>query len=293
MPELPEVETLRLDLEKVLLNKKITSLEVLSPKTARDGAAFFETTLVGRKILDISRKGKLLIFEISGGDVFLLAHLKMTGQFIYLEKDRKIVGGHSIKDGNFFEAIGGDLPNKHTRVIFDFEDHSSLFFNDLRKFGYLKIVDKKELDFILLNNYGPEPFSKELNVTYLKDVLKNRKRSIKAILLDQKIVAGLGNIYVDEALFISGIRPEREASSLSSKEIDLLIKAINEIISQSLKHRGTTFKDFRDAKGNKGNFSKLLKVYGRAKESCLQCGTEIIKTKVAGRGTHYCPHCQK
>lgn len=293
MPELPEVETLRRDLEKVLLHKKISSLEVLTVKTARNGAAFFKKNLVSQKIKSIARKGKLMVFEISSPNTFLLAHLKMTGQFIYLEKDKQIVGGHSLKEGNFFESIGGSLPNKHTRVIFNFADQSVLFFNDLRKFGYLKIVNRKELDLILLNNYGPEPLTPELSSDYLSKTLKNRTRTIKAILLDQKIIAGLGNIYVDEALFLSGIRPERKSSSLKLKEIEVLIKNINKVITQSLKHRGTTFKDFRDAKGNKGNFSKLLKVYGRGGKKCYRCGNEIVKIKVAGRGTHYCPVCQK
>lgn len=293
MPELPEVETLRLDLEKVLLDKEIISLDVLTVKTAKNGAAFFKKKLVGQKIKSIARKGKLLIFEISRPDTFLLAHLKMTGQFIYLENDKKIVGGHSLKEGNFFESVGGSLPNKHTRIIFNFVDGSALFFNDLRKFGYLKIVDRKELNLILLNNYGPEPLTPDLSLDYLRETLKKRARTIKAVLLDQRIVAGLGNIYVDEALFLSGILPERKSSSLKLKEIISLIKAINQVIALSLKHRGTTFKDFRDAKGNKGNFSKLLKVYGRGGKKCYNCGTEIKKIKVAGRGTHYCPICQK
>lgn len=293
MPELPEVETLRLDLEKVILNKKIISLEVLSPKTAKNGAAFFKKNIVSKKIKSVSRRGKLLIFELSSADSFLLAHLMMTGQFIFLEKDKKIVGGHSIKDGDFFAAIGGPLPNKHTRVIFHFEDDGVLFFNDMRKFAYLKMVNREELDFILLNNYGPEPLTAELNTDYLIKTFKSRKRSIKSVLLDQKIIAGLGNIYVDEALFLAGIRPERRANDIKEEELELLIKSINKVISQSLKHRGTTFKDFRDAKGNKGNFSNLLKVYGRGGKKCYKCGNEISKVKVAGRGTHYCSVCQK
>ena len=293
MPELPEVETIRLDLEKTLVAKKIVSLQILSANTVKHTKSFFDKKLLGFNFSDISRRGKLLIFKISGADNFLLIHLKMTGQLIYLEGKNKVAGGHSLKEGSFLEAVGGDLPNKHTRVVFNFEDNSRLFFNDLRKFGYLKIIGGEELIKILAENYGPEPLEKRLDEKYLEQVFKNRLRPIKNLLLDQKIIAGLGNIYVDEALFLAGILPARSAKSLKNLEITKLVKAIKNVIALALKKRGTTFSDYLDSKGRKGNFSKFLKVYGRQDENCLNCQREIIKIKLGGRGTHYCSKCQK
>lgn len=298
MPELPEVETIRLDLINDLLKKKITHLEILSAKTVKNTKTFFLKQLLNNSFEDISRRGKLLYFKIRGGDNYLLIHLKMTGQLIYIKGQKKIAGGHSLarisddEKTSFIQAVGGELPNQHTRAFLFFEDGAQLFFNDMRKFGYLKIVDKKELDKILEKNYGPEPLTKEFNKEYLFNIFKNRQRSIKSLLLDQKIVAGLGNIYVDESLFLSGILPERLGQKLKIEEIDKLVKVVNKIIKLAIKNRGTTFKDYRDASGKQGNFSRYLQVYGRAGEKCPQCGANIEKKKQAGRGTHYCPNCQ-
>jgi len=299
MPELPEVETIRLDLVNDLLKKKIITLKILSPKTVKNTKSFFLKQLLNNSFEDISRRGKLLYFKIKGGDNYLLIHLKMTGQLIYLKGKKKIAGGHSLalisndKRTSFIQDVGGELPNRYTRVFFLFEDEAQLFFNDLRRFGYLKIVNKKELDQILEKNYGPEPLTKNFNKEYLFNIFKNRQRSIKSLLLDQKIVAGLGNIYVDESLFLAGILPDRLAKELKIEEIDKLVKSVNSIIKLAIKNRGTTFKDYRDASGKQGNFSQYLRVYGRAGEKCFKCGGIIEKKKHAGRGTHYCLKCQK
>jgi formamidopyrimidine-DNA glycosylase len=294
MPELPEVETLKTGLEKLVLNKKIKEIKILSPKIAVPSAVFLEKTLKNKKIKRIDRRGKLLIFNIEK-DLYLLIHLKMTGQLIYVSRNDKLLGGHSLTKKreriSFDNSIGGKLPNKYTRAIFSFADNSNLYFNDLRKFGYLKIVSQKELDKLLLNNYGPEP--EDINFKYLKESLKNRSVSIKAYLLNQKNIAGLGNIYVDESLFLSGIKPDRLISSLKESEIEKLVKEIKKIIKKAIKYRGTTFSDFRDVKGDKGNFSKFLQVYGREGENCYICNSKIKKIKLAGRGTHFCPSCQK
>ena len=295
MPELPEVETIRRDLESSLVGCKLISSEILFEKTARNGAAFFENVLVGKTLKNVSRRGKLLILQFAP-DIFLLVHLKMTGQLIYIKGNKKIAGGHSISlksENNFLSSVGGTLPNKHTRAIFSFAGGGKLFFNDLRKFGYLKIVDKKELALILENNYGPEPLEVALNFSYLSKILKGRKTKIKALLLDQKLVSGLGNIYVDEALFAAGVLPHRLAGTLNEEEIKKLLKAINSIIKKAILHRGTTFSDYRDSEGKKGNFSKFLQVYGRGKELCKKCGKPLHKAKIAGRGSHYCLNCQK
>jgi len=291
MPELPEVETIRRDLS-TLIGKKIVDFELLSAKTASHSAAFFKKALVGQKLININRKGKLLILEMANG-YFLLIHLKMTGQLIFQSKDKNIVGGHSLSSGSYEKSVGGQLPNKHTRAIFNFSGGGELFFNDLRKFGYLKLVKKDELNKILENNYGPEPLSPEFSAAKLKDILKNRKTNIKAVLLNQKLIAGFGNIYVDELLFAAKIRPTRPANKLSNLEIKNIIKEGNRIIKKAIENRGTTFSNYVDSKGRKGNFSRFLLVYGRRGEKCAVCGGPILRVKLAGRGTHYCPNCQK
>lgn len=293
MPELPEVETIRRDLEKVILNKKIVSLEIVSSKTAKNSAAFFKKKLLNNHIQKIDRRGKLLIFDIAACQDYLLIHLKMTGQLIYLKGNDQLSGGHSLSQESFIASVGGDLPNKYSRVFFNFKDGGRLFFNDLRKFGYLKIVNEKELESLLNKNYGPEALDQELNEEYLRQIFKNRTRPIKSLLLDQTLIAGLGNIYVDEALFASGIRPDRDARKVKAIELKKLVKEIKRIINLAIKNRGTTFSDYRDSKGNKGNYSRLLKVYGREKQKCQKCEEIIVKIKLGGRGTHYCPSCQK
>ncbi len=291
MPELPEVETIRRDLG-VLIGRKIIRLEILSPKTASHSAAFFKKALVGQTLFSISRRGKLLALSFRNG-YFLLVHLKMTGQLIFQSGRKKIVGGHSLNDSSYEKSVGGHLPNKHTRAIFYFSGGGELFFNDLRKFGYLKLTDKNGLEKILENNYGPEPLTKEFSALHLQKILKSRKTNIKAVLLNQKLIAGLGNIYVDESLFAAKIRPTRLANSIKTEEIKKLTQEINKVIKKAIIHRGTTFNNYVDSRGRKGNFSNLLKVYGRSREKCLVCGRQILKIKLAGRGTHYCPNCQK
>jgi formamidopyrimidine-DNA glycosylase len=291
MPELPEVETIRRDLG-VLIGEKISALEILFPKTASHSAAFFKKSLVKQTLKTVERRGKLLILAFNNG-YFLLVHLKMTGQLIFQSANQKIVGGHSLSTSSYEKAVGGELPNKHTRAIFYFTHGGRLFFNDLRKFGYLKLTDKEGLAKILKNNYGPEPLTKEFSAAQLKKVLGSRKTNIKAVLLNQKLIAGLGNIYVDEALFAAGIRPTRIANKINLAETERLVKEINKLIKKAILHRGTTFNNYVDSRGRRGNFSSFLQVYGRAKEKCLVCGGQITKIKLAGRGTHYCPHCQK
>jgi formamidopyrimidine-DNA glycosylase len=291
MPELPEVETIRRDLS-TLLGNKIVALKIFSPKTASHSAAFFVKTLVGQKLVKIERRGKLLILSLANG-FFLLIHLKMTGQLIFQSAKIKIVGGHSLGEGLYDKSVGGKLPNKHTRAVFYFSNGGELFFNDLRKFGYLKLVKKPELEEILKNNYGPEPLTPEFSAGRLREIIKIRKTNIKAVLLNQKLIAGLGNIYVDEVLFAAKISPKRIASKLKFAEISLLVKEINRLIKKAIEYRGTTFNNYVDSRGRKGNFSKLLKVYGRGGEKCLICGRAILKVKLAGRGTHYCSNCQK
>ena len=293
MPELPEVETVRRDLVAHLIGKKISKVTVLNPKTVGPHPDDFIKILSGSFFVDINRRGQLLIFTLKKPNTYLLTHLKMTGQLIYLAKDSKVSGGHSLSSHSFEKAVGGELPNKHTRVIITFSDKSNLYFNDLRKFGYMKLVNQAELDAFILKNYGPEPLDNNFVLNEFLAKLKTKRRNIKAVLLDQKLVAGLGNIYVDEVLFAAGVRPMRLASDVTKAETTKIYHEIIRILTLAIKHRGTTFSNYVDSKGKRGNFSSLLQVYGRGKENCLKCSSAIIKTKIAGRGTHYCEMCQK
>ena len=293
MPELPEVETVRQDLRAQLLNKKIKHVTVLNTNTVSPHPEDFIKILSGTFFIDILRRGKLLIFKFKRSNLYLLTHLKMTGQLIYLFGDKISAGGHSLPSQSYDKAVGGDLPNKHTRVIITFVDNSKLFFNDIRKFGYMKVMNQKELDAFILKNYGPEPLTKDFVLGDFIAKLKTRKRNIKSVLLDQKIVTGLGNIYVDEVLFAAGVTPMRLALTITKTEATKIYQAIRRILTQAIKYRGTTFSNYVDGKGQRGNFSKKLRVYGRANEACTICSAPIIKIKIAGRGTHYCPNCQK
>ncbi len=292
MPELPEVETIRRDLATKILNQSIIAVNIFTPKTARNSTAFFEKSLFQHSFEKIERRGKLLILKIKLGD-YLLIHLKMTGQLIYIDRKIKMAGGHSLADSSFAAAVGGDLPNKYTRVAIKFKNGGILFFNDLRRFGYLQIVNASELEKIIKNNYGPEPLTTDFSLDNFQIILKKRKTKIKAVLLNQKIIAGLGNIYVDESLWAARIHPERLANKLKLEEVRKLHQAINRIIKRAIDYRGTTFSNYVDSAGQSGNFSDLLKVYGRQKQPCLNCYQPLTKKKVAGRGTHYCANCQK
>lgn len=287
MPELPEVETVRVQLWKRLRGEKIKRVQVFNPKTVGHDTAFARR-LKGLTFNDIDRVGKMLIFSFKDNDKhFLLGHLKMTGQFFFVGKDGTLVGGgHSLSATDTAE-----FPGRHTRVGLEFESGSTLYFNDMRMFGYLRLTDPIGLE-TARARFGPEPIAVNFDANWFAEKLKNRKTSIKAALLDQGFIAGLGNIYVDEALFRAKIRPMRRADQLKKSEALTLAKEAKKVLEEAIKHGGTTFQHFADAEGQKGNYTKKLKVFGRQGKACLRCGTTIKKTRVAGRGTHYCPNCQ-
>ncbi|MBU4314928.1 bifunctional DNA-formamidopyrimidine glycosylase/DNA-(apurinic or apyrimidinic site) lyase [Patescibacteria group bacterium] len=286
MPELPEVETIRLDLEKTIINKKIVSLKINKPKLIKNvKLSNFKKDLIDTKIVSINRIGKLLYLRLSS-QKFLLIHLKMTGQLIFQDNKRIIAGGHN------YPPIDDQLPNKYSHTTFHFQDGSALYFNDQRQFGYMKTVDRDELNKII-DSYGIEPLQKNFSVEELTKVFANRKSNIKSLLLNQKLISGLGNIYADEVCFACKIHPGNSGNSLTKKDIAKLHTSIEKIIANAIKYRGTTFKDYTDARGQKGNYSNILKVYGREGEECVRCKDQkIMKIKLAGRGTHLCPKCQ-
>jgi len=287
MPELPEVETVRLQLRQKVRRKTITSVEVFHQKTVNFDESI-EDALVGKVIADIDRVGKLMIFSFVGEtDLFLLAHLKMTGQFFYVDSAGEIVGGgHSMTTRDF------DLPMKHTRVGFHFTDDSTLYFNDMRLFGYTKLANALEVA-QARNGFGPEPIDPAFDCEWFTKRLRARRTPVKAALLDQSFVAGLGNIYVDEALWRAKVRPTRRADRVTKAEAAVLCKASGDVMNESIKVGGTTFQHFVDTGGESGNFTDYLKVFGQQGTACSRCGGIIKKIRCAGRGTHYCPDCQK
>lgn len=332
MPELPEVETIRRGLQRQIIGKTISKIIIKKPNLIKQSGRSFRKELVGKQFGKIDRIGKLLIFTITQSqngtnDIqtdtkttkrYLLIHLKMTGQLVYCDDKSFVAGGHANSKKEEEQFMNGKSeifcrPGKYTHIIFELKEkrknhafiHSKLFFNDLRQFGMLKVVTEEELKKIK-SKYGIEPGQANFTFSNFKKALKNKKTNIKATLLNQNIISGLGNIYVDESLFASKIHPQRPANSLTINEQKRLFNAINRIIKLAIKNNGTTFSDFIDSKGRKGNFKQKLKVYGRQNKPCLRCAKNtklknkklnqeqfIQKIKVAGRGTHFCPHCQK
>lgn len=301
MPELPEIETIKRDLEKKVVGKKIAKVEIREKKPVSPAPKEFAKILTGNQFKKIERRGKLLIFQLATGQ-FLLAHLKMTGQLVYRydhktargEQSRTIYGGHDVP------KTVTTLPNQFTRVIFSFKDGSVLYFNDMRKFGYLKIVSAEAKEKILATRFGPDAWSPKPSFKVFKEILHSRTKStLKAVLMDQQSIAGIGNIYADEICFMAKLRPQRKVNTITSPDIKKLYNSMNKVLAYAIRHRGTTFgtrpaQNYVDSDGRHGNYLDFLKVYRRDGERCLRCKKSVIqKDNTAGRGTRFCPICQK
>ncbi|WP_163101262.1 DNA-formamidopyrimidine glycosylase [Peribacillus alkalitolerans] len=273
MPELPEVETVRKTLEELVVGKTIAKVDVYWPKLIKEpiDVEQFQDALVGEKLIDIGRRGKFLIIYTT--KFALISHLRMEGKYGVFPKEEPV--------------------EKHTHVIFSFDDGTELRYKDVRKFGTMHLFLKgEEYNRLPLLHLGPEPLTEEFTTQYLKEALQNTKRSIKTTLLDQTKVVGIGNIYVDEALFRARIHPERLASSLSHLEYEKLVHEIKETLGEAVKKGGSTIRSYINSQGQIGMFQQQLLVYGRKGENCTNCGSPLEKLKVGGRGTHICPICQ-
>jgi formamidopyrimidine-DNA glycosylase len=278
MPELPEVETIKRGLKMVLIGKKIKSIKIFNKKQFLGRVQL----LLGKKINKIERRAKLLIFKFE--KLYLLIHLKMSGQLIFFKKKKLIIGGHPEKK---YEK----LPNKYTRIIINFSDGSQLYFNDLRKFGWLKVVKEKEYQNTIIR-YGKEAlFLKEKDL--LKLIQTGRGPTIKQLLTNQVNIAGIGNIYADESLFCAKINPFRLTKSITAIEIKRLLICIKKVLKLAIKHQGISEQFYRTIEGGFGTYGQVAKVYAKTGQSCKNCNTRIIKKKLVGRGTHFCPNCQK
>lgn len=314
MPELPEVETIKLGLEKRIVGLKIKKIQILSPKSFIG----HPKQVAGQKVLKVWRRAKILGLDLSSSlrdhkvtkqssedkseiatgssnprndsGLTLLIHLKMSGQLVWKGegengKAEKFVGGHPTED------MLGKMPNSHTRVIFEFSNASHLYFNDQRKFGWVKVVEKGDQSF--LEKLGPEPLEKEFTWQVLENnLLKHKNMPVKVAIMDQSVVSGVGNIYASEACFNAGIDPRTKVSQLSDKDLQSLHQGMLKALRDGIKYGGATKTHFVDAEGRKGYFLDYAFVYGLDKHQCKICGTEIKKIQLGGRGTYLCPHCQ-
>ncbi len=278
MPELPEVETLRRQLEKTIISKKISQVKVLRAKSFQGNPK----QIIGKKIIGIERKAKILIVKLSG-KLYLLIHLKLTGQLIYHQKRQRIVGGHPTLDWV------NKLPSKHTRVIINFSDGSKLYFNDIRVFGWMKIVKNLKLK---IKNLGVEPFGKEFTIKYLKDIFSKSGRAVKLVLMDQSKIAGIGNIYANDALFLARIDPRKPTKQLSNLAIKQLRASIIKVLKTGIKYGGASKNTYKHLDGLGGSYQKHFLVYQQDGKKCRKCGNLIKRIKIGGRGTFFCPKCQ-
>ena len=281
MPELPEVETIRRGMKKFVIHQKIVKITVLCEKSFLGQPEITE----GKTIIDIRRFGKALILDLDN-DYSLMIHLRMTGQLIYDGKERYAAGHPS-------DNFTSKLPNKQTRVVLKLKN-GTLYFNDQRKFGFIKVIKTEEIkDDAFIKKLAKEPWEMTAEELYQK-LQKHKNSPVKAVILDQTIICGLGNIYADESLFMSKIHPKRKAGTISKKEAEKLLKSACEVMQKSIDSGGSTMATYVKADGTKGDYlEKFAQVFRREGKSCLVCGGKIIKTKVAGRGTHICPNCQK
>ena len=289
MPELPEVEVVKRSLtnkiQKLAVERIIVKDEKLRYRINKNKLKL----LLGLKIVKILRRSKFLLF-IFEKNIVMLVHLGMTGKFFFINEQ-------AIKHRtSFYYNVDESKDNKHNRLIFSLSKKQKLIYNDVRKFGFIKILDKRELKNNLhLKNLGPEPLGNSFDFKYFKNYLINRNRTIKDILMDQKFVSGLGNIYVNEVLFLSKVKPTKKTYLIKDNEIHKIIKNTQKTLKKAIFFGGSSLRDFSSSDGKKGAFQQYFYVYGKKGENCSNknCNKKIIKTIIGNRSTFYCPKCQK
>mgnify|MGYP000128903806 CR=1 FL=1 len=274
MPELPEVENVVLGLKNLIKNYIITSVRIKEPRLiAYPELKEFQKQIKNRKISDITRRGKYILIHLLE-DKIMVIHLRMTGKLLVKPSKEPL--------------------KKHTHIIFKLDHNTDLRFNNVRKFGRIYLIDDDNYEAAGgLAELGPEPLASDFSFEDFQKLFKGRTAGIKSLLLNQKFIAGLGNIYTDEVLYRSGIHPRHPADKLTKNAIKKMYKNIREILRLGIKYNGTTFSDYVNAFGEKGSFQEKLQVYQKEGQKCNKCGEIIIKDKVAGRSTYYCPNCQK
>lgn len=287
MPELPEVETVRRGLADLIIGKVVTSESHDTEKGFPNAEADVKEFLLGATITDVRRRAKVLMIDLSTG-YSLLIHLKMTGQLVFVG-DTRFGAGHPN------DSLVNDLPDKSTRVTLTFTDTSKLFFNDQRKFGWMRLMPTVEIPNIdFMQKVGPEPLADDFTPKeFMQRFARRSKTNIKAALLDQSIVAGVGNIYADESLWGAKLHPKRLVGSVTEQEFTTLFHELREVMNLAVEKGGSSNHTYVNAEGKKGSYMDFARVFRREGLPCPRCGTTIEKLRVAGRGTHICPHCQQ
>ena len=272
MPELPEVETVRRGLEKLILGKKIVSLDIRYPKMIKTDLDQFQKELPGQVVKSMGRRGKYLLFYLT--DKVLISHLRMEGKYFYYPDQ---------------------VPErKHAHVLIHFEDGGTLVYEDVRKFGTMELLAPELLEaYFLSKKLGPEPTEQDFDLEIFRGALKKSKKPIKSHLLDQTLVAGLGNIYVDEVLWRAKVHPSRTSNSLSAQEARKVHDQTMEVLGQAVEKGGSTIRTYTNAFGEDGTMQEFHQVYDKTGEACSRCGSIIEKIQLGGRGTHFCPKCQR
>jgi formamidopyrimidine-DNA glycosylase len=289
MPELPEVEVVKRSLIKKVQNLIVKEVKINDGKLRYRIDKYNVKKIVGLRIKRIERRSKFLLFFFNK-NIIMLVHLGMTGKLFFVNQK-------NIKfKTSFYYNVENNNDHKHDRVVFSFNNNQKLIYNDVRKFGFIKFLNNKNInDSLHLNNLGPEPLEKEFNFIYFTKFIKNRNRVIKDILMDQNFVSGIGNIYASEILFLSKIKPIRKVKRLKSFEIQKIIKFTKKILKNSIKLGGSSIKDFSSSNGKKGSFQQHFNVYGKKDEPCsnINCKSKIIRSVISNRATFYCSKCQK
>lgn len=288
MPELPEVETVRRGLVTRIIGKKIVDESHDTAKSFPNSQADVQQFLIGAIVQDIKRRAKVLLIELGSG-CSLVIHLKMTGQIVVRSDKDRFGAGHPN------DSLVGQLPDKSTRVTLTFSDGSKLFFNDQRKFGWMRLLPSSEvMNIDFFKTIGPEPLATDFNANdFIARVKRRPKSSIKAILLDQTIIAGVGNIYADESLWGAKIHPATLVQNIGDRRLNTLFVQLRYVLELAIEKGGSTDRNYVDAEGKRGSYLKFARVFRRDGDPCPRCGTVIVKTRVAGRGTHFCPKCQR
>ena len=290
MPELPEVEVVVRGLRDLVIGHKVTNVKYDWPKGFPNDAVAVKKFLIGAKIIDISRRAKVILITLES-NYTLAIHLKMTGQLVYVQSSKRrsktrFGGGHPTG------SLVGDLPDKTTRVILELDKGAKLFFNDMRKFGWLRLIPAPTLDQVnFLKKLGPDALTVE--PADFSALMKRRQKTIKACLLDQAIVAGCGNIYADEALWLSQLHPQLSAKKIPTTNLLKLHSALQEVLKASIAEGGSSSKNYVNAKGQRGRYLDSAHVYQKRGDPCKRCQTSIERIVVATRGTHICPSCQR
>ena len=301
MPELPEVETIRVGLARLLPGLMVKDVWHDWAKSFPNPPADVAKFLLRAKVEHVRRRAKVLIIELSSG-YSLIVHLKMTGQLVFVGKANRLTAKSSqlkaeekFGGGHPSDSLINNLPDKSTRVIIKFISGAELFFNDQRKFGWMRLLPTNQIPQIdFFKKLGPEPLEQDFTATdFIKCLSRRRGSSIKAVLLDQTVLAGVGNVYADESLFAARIHPAMVVKDVSRTELVTLYNELRTVLNLSIKKGGSTDRNYVNAEGKKGSYISFAQVFRREGQPCLRCGMTIVKIRVAGRGTHICPRCQK